>query len=341
MFRNLKTAGAVLLIGWGGIGSVNAQGLEDLFEFELDPEALQAGTEWVQERVPEAWLAQWPKPAEWQVLWRELTSALQSEDLADLAWIQPQAERALQFLQASPSTEPYASWLLQRIDYLDMAQEMMVEYQTPADLPPRPPPATRPPIAPTHRPPSQSTPSSRANMKKGARSQEKWDRKLAGRKKPARADALVPDLKKIFNEEGVPPEWIWLAEVESSFNPSARSPVGALGLFQFMPATAERFGLKIKPKDERLVPTQSARAAARYLRFLHGRFGSWPLALAAYNAGEGRVGRLLKTHHGSRFEDIVEHLPSETQMYVPKVLATVSLREGVDAQALPPPRPLG
>ncbi len=147
----------------------------------------------------------------------------------------------------------------------------------------------------------------------------------------------APSLKAIFEEEGIPPELIWLAEVESSFNPAARSPVGATGLFQFMPATAERFGMKVAPRDDRLDPHKSARAAAQYLRFLHGRFDSWPLALAAYNAGEGRVGRVLKQHNGTSFEDIAVHLPSETQMYVPKVLATVALREGIDPTTLPPP----
>lgn len=172
-----------------------------------------------------------------------------------------------------------------------------------------------------------------------ARNRVNWDRKLAGRSMPVRAEKLAPDLKRIFAEEGVPPELIWLAEVESSFNPSARSPVGATGLFQFMPATAERFGMKLAPTDERLDPHKSARAAAQYLHFLHGRFGSWPLALAAYNAGEGRVGRTLRSHNGSTFADIADHLPSETQMYVPKVLSTVQLREGINPEDLPPPIP--
>ncbi|MBU1694642.1 MAG: lytic transglycosylase domain-containing protein, partial [Verrucomicrobia bacterium] len=171
-----------------------------------------------------------------------------------------------------------------------------------------------------------------------ARSRPKWEEKLAGRPAPARAAALAPRVKEVFRSEGMPPELIWLAEVESSFNPEARSPVGAAGLFQFMPATAQRFGLAVQPKDERLVPEKSAKAAASYLRYLHGMFNSWPLALAAYNAGEGRVGKALKSAGTRTFEAIEDSLPVETQMYVPKVLATIKLREKTDPAAMPPPR---
>ncbi|MEI7435670.1 MAG: lytic transglycosylase domain-containing protein, partial [bacterium] len=120
-------------------------------------------------------------------------------------------------------------------------------------------------------------------------------------------------------------------------NPDACSPSGATGLFQFMPATARRFGLRIWPFDERRNPLKSARAAAQYLKVLHRQFGSWPLCLAAYNAGEGAVGRLLKGAGKRSFEAIADQLPIETQMYVPKVLAVVALRENVDALRLPGP----
>ncbi|MCA1809926.1 MAG: lytic transglycosylase domain-containing protein, partial [Lentisphaerae bacterium] len=157
-----------------------------------------------------------------------------------------------------------------------------------------------------------------------------WRSRIAGRRPPSNAERYVPLLKPLFQAEGVPDALVWLAEVESSFRPEARSPVGALGLYQFMPATAERFGLALKPRDERLQPEASARAAAQYLRLLHRRFQSWPLALAAYNAGEGRVGRLLKRHNADSFEGIVQHLPAETRMYVPKVRAVVLARENTD-----------
>jgi membrane-bound lytic murein transglycosylase D len=138
-----------------------------------------------------------------------------------------------------------------------------------------------------------------------------WDRVVVGRHPPAQAEKLVPRLKEIFVAEGLPPEWVWIAEVESSMNPKARSPAGARGLFQFMPATAQRFGMSVSWPDERADPEKSARAAAKYLRFLHGEFGSWPLALAAYNAGEGRVCRTLKAADGaSSFSAIARKLPA-------------------------------
>ena len=121
-----------------------------------------------------------------------------------------------------------------------------------------------------------------------------------------------------------------MAEVESSFNPAARSPAGAVGLFQLIPSTAQHLGLKLEPEDQRLDPSRNGRAAALYLSNLHARFDDWPLAIAAYNGGEGRVSKLLKAHGASNLEGIADHLPGETQMYVPKVLATIRHREGFD-----------
>jgi hypothetical protein len=149
---------------------------------------------------------------------------------------------------------------------------------------------------------------------------------------------LMSRLKSIFHSEGVPPELVWIAEVESMLNPRARSRAGALGLFQFTRATAERFGMRTGRNDERLDPEKSARAAAWYLRSLHERFGSWPLAVAAYNAGEHRVAGSLRHHRASTFDEVAMALPSETRSYVPRVLAIVGDREGVDPRLLPPPR---
>lgn len=138
---------------------------------------------------------------------------------------------------------------------------------------------------------------------------------------------LVPRLRKAFEAEGVPEKWIWVAEVESTFNPRARSLAGAAGLYQLMPATARRFGLRTFPFDDRLVPEKNARAAARYLKTLYQQFESWPLALAAYNAGEGRIVREMKKRGARTYGEIVRHLPLETQVYVPRVMATAALRE--------------
>ena len=146
---------------------------------------------------------------------------------------------------------------------------------------------------------------------------------------PAGAATLMPKLRSAFAAEGIPPELAWVAEAESSLNPAARSPVGAKGLFQFMPETAKAMGLSTFLPDERTDPEKSARAAARYLRSLHQRFGNWALVLAAYNAGEGRVSRTLAKHGAKSYTAIADALPAETRMYVPKVCALIATRTGV------------
>ena len=163
-----------------------------------------------------------------------------------------------------------------------------------------------------------------------------WKARIARHSPPA-AGRLMPKLKEIFASEGVPSELAWIAEVESRLNPDAESPAGARGLFQFMPATAERFGILTETTDLRTETESSARAAARYLSILHKQFGNWRLALAAYNAGEGRVRRLLEKHNARTFEEIADHLPSETRLYVPKVMATLLVRENVRLGGLPGP----
>jgi membrane-bound lytic murein transglycosylase D len=281
-----------------------------------------------------------PSPEEWGEFWTTLEDALQSGSLDDLSWLMPYAETAAGFLKTVPEGEPYGAWLEQRLDYFDMARSVLKAI-------PAPTPEARPPVesapgkfrlVPPPRPRSVPPPPAVASRRLAiVRSSDTWKQKLAGRPMPANAKALVPVLKNAFRTEGVPAPWIWLAEVESTMNPSARSPVGAAGLFQFMVPTAERFGLKTQPVDERLLPGKSAHAAAKYLKVLYKQFDSWPLALAAYNAGEGRVSRLLKNSSTKTFEAIEDSLPVETQMYVPKVMATVSLREGVNPRELPAP----
>ncbi len=188
-----------------------------------------------------------------------------------------------------------------------------------------------PRIEPGQPPPPQPNPSP-------AWERKTWQTQLVKRPSPKGADYYVPRLKPIFAAERIPAQLVWLAEVESSFDPTVRSPAGAAGMYQLMPTTAERLGLALRPEDERLPPEKNARAAARYLRYLYGRFKDWPLTLAAYNAGEGNVRKLLDQHRARSFDRIAEHLPAETQLYVPKVEATLLRREGIALENLPGPR---
>jgi soluble lytic murein transglycosylase-like protein len=126
----------------------------------------------------------------------------------------------------------------------------------------------------------------------------------------------------------MPRDLIYLAMIESDFDPHARSPVSAVGMWQFMRATARRFGLTVRGKvDERKDPARSTDAALTYLSSLYDRFGSWYLAAAAYNSGEGTVSKALKRVTGKKtgtdadFFKIMPALPKETRDYVPKLIA--------------------
>ncbi len=132
----------------------------------------------------------------------------------------------------------------------------------------------------------------------------------------------------------MPAELVWLAEVESGFDARARSPDGAVGMFQLMPATAKNYGLSLWPFDQRRQPEAAALAAAEYLHALHNQFGDWRLAVAAYNCGAGTVQKLLEDYHAKSYARIATHLPAETQMYVPRVEATILHREGRELEKL-------
>jgi hypothetical protein len=139
-----------------------------------------------------------------------------------------------------------------------------------------------------------------------------------------RLAAYRPMMERIFREEGVPDWLVAVGLVESGYNSSALSPKGALGIWQFMPDTGERYGLRLTALgDERQHPEKSTRAAARYLRDLYSLFGDWELALAAYNAGEGRVAKVMRRTGVRGFREMAARglLPAETLEYVPAVLA--------------------
>ncbi len=143
----------------------------------------------------------------------------------------------------------------------------------------------------------------------------------------ARMNTYRDALARILEEEHVPVGLLGVALVESGFNPFALSPKGARGIWQFMPATAVRYGLTVQPgNDHRTHPERSTRAAARYLRVLYKQFGDWKLALAGYNAGEARVQRIIDRTGVRTFEEMsrLGYLPTETRNYVPAVLAAWS-----------------
>jgi membrane-bound lytic murein transglycosylase D len=262
---------------------------------------------------------EFPSKEEWDKFAARLQHALESNNLNELVAYENEARGALAALRALPGYEDYADWLQERIDYIEAAKQVSVT----------PPPV----VLPAPKPGVPGVSSEILVPSYGV-----WQQRIRSRPLPSRASELMPTLRAAFVAEGVPAEVAWIAEAESTLNPAARSPAGAKGLFQFMPETAKGLGLSTFMPDERADVEKSAHAAARYLRSLHQKFGDWPLAFAAYNAGEGRVRRLLKQRDASTFASIASALPSETRMYVPKVCATIAVRAGVSPEKLPLPR---
>ncbi len=132
-------------------------------------------------------------------------------------------------------------------------------------------------------------------------------------------------IRRILREQGLPEDIVWLALVESGFDPTIVSPAGAAGLWQFMPEGARIYGLAVdRWLDERLDPERSTLAAARYLADLHQRFGSWELAFAAYNMGYGGLLSSIRKYNTNDFWELSRlesGMPLETALYVPKIVA--------------------
>jgi len=139
-----------------------------------------------------------------------------------------------------------------------------------------------------------------------------------------RSGMFMAMARRIFREEGIPENVAWLGQVESAWKPTAMSWAAASGLWQFIPGTGSRFGLRRTAHvDERNSFDEATRASARYLKFLYNRYGSWELAMAAYNCGEGNVDRAIKRAGVANFWAAYPYLPQETRNYVPNILATI------------------
>ncbi len=248
----------------------------------------------------------------------QLETQLNSEYVIDLAELRKDATLIMPELEAHEETAPYAAWLKTRLDYMEAAERLRNLMPPPRIEPGKPtPPRSKPTFA---------------------MERKVWVTLIDQQPISKEAQPYVRELKPAFAAQGVPCELVWLAEVESGFNPKARSPVGAAGLYQLMPGTAKSMGLSTRWPDDRLNPEKTAPAAARYLKYLHGRFKDWKLALAAYNLGEGRLQELMKRHKAHTYEAVAPWLPTETQMYVPKFEAVLQKREGLTLAQLPAPK---
>ena len=283
------------------------------------PELVQGAQQWAQENLDTNFLNTLPAagdPAA-QRFFSELLLRFQGDYVVDLARLRQTANTLLPLLESREDTRPYAAWLRAQMVYLEVADELRLTI----------PPATGPTnsLSPINsNPPPQFE-------------REIWVKKIATVPFPPQAKEYLSELKAIFSAQKIPPELVWVAEVESGFDRRALSPAGAAGLFQLMPDTARRFGLSLWPRDQRYQMEPSATASAQYLKFLYGRFKDWPLAVAAYNAGEGTVQKLLKRHQAHHYDAISQHLPAETQLYVPRIEAVLLQREGANLAQLPPP----
>jgi membrane-bound lytic murein transglycosylase D len=135
----------------------------------------------------------------------------------------------------------------------------------------------------------------------------------------------TPAMKAVFTRFSLPTDLVYLSLIESGHNPTIFSPAGAAGLWQFIPESGRIYGLTVdRWVDERLDPQRSTEAAARYLSDLRRRFGSWELAMAAYNMGQTGLLRVMRQYNTNDFWRLTEYeaaLPWETTLYVPKIQA--------------------
>ena len=170
--------------------------------------------------------------------------------------------------------------------------------------------------------------------------------KDAFRRAYQRSGRYRPYMVQALKQAGLPEELSWLPLIESGFKVKALSPARALGLWQFIPSTGYKFGLKrTNYVDERIDFIKATDAAIEYLQELHNIFGDWATVLAAYNCGEGRVLQVIRTqkvNYLDNFWDLYQRLPRETARYVPRFFATLHVvkspeKYGLDTLALDSP----
>ncbi len=159
-----------------------------------------------------------------------------------------------------------------------------------------------------------------------------------------RSSRYRPYIVAQLKAAGLPEELSWLPLIESGFKLRALSSARALGLWQFIPSTGYKFGLTRNYYiDERMDPEKATMAAIAYLKELHNLFGDWTTVLAAYNCGEGRVLRIIrsqKINYLDNFWDLYQNLPRETARYVPRFLATLHIIQNLDTYAIQTRNPL-
>lgn len=165
-----------------------------------------------------------------------------------------------------------------------------------------------------------------------------YERRESTRNYLAQAEPYLPMVKKVVHDNGLPTSLAYLFLLESGANPDARSPANALGMWQFMPATARSYGLRVDSYvDERLDPEKSTKAALLYLKDLYGMFGCWRLALSAYNSGENKLNKVLCQEDATEYEEICSSrkLRKETREFLPRFQAITIIAKNPSKYGFP------
>ncbi|MDQ7783725.1 MAG: transglycosylase SLT domain-containing protein [Desulfomonilaceae bacterium] len=168
-----------------------------------------------------------------------------------------------------------------------------------------------------------------------------YEQRETMRKYLDRAVHYLPMVQEVAREHGLPEDIGYLFMLESGANPEARSPANALGMWQFMPATARSYGLRVdRWVDERLDPRRSTEAAMLYLKDLYGMFGCWRLALSAYNSGENKLNKVLCAEDASEYDEICSspRLKRETREFFPRFQAMALIAKNTGKYGFSPLR---